>query len=207
MISLLQMDIEAGELLFQDDFTDESLLTRWDPIPRGEWTAKNGVLTGCYRGNEGSLIYTRESYSGDVLLDFYARMVPPCDNDLNFTFRANGWNPETKCADVGYIGGLNGWWAKQAGLERYPDCALRSLSGFRAETGREYHIQTGIVGNTCFLAVDGEIVVTMSDPDPIHDPNCGRVGLGVYYSWVEFRKFRLYRAVAHSVAREYTANF
>ena len=84
---------------------------------------------------------------------------------------------------------------------------LRSLSGFRAEMGREYHIQTGIVGNTCFLAVDGEIVVTMSDPDPINDPNCGRVGLGVYYSWVEFRKFRLYRAVVHPVAREYTANF
>ena len=198
------MDIEPGELLFSDDFPTGD--DRWE-VTGGEWRAENGVLTGCYRGNGGGLIYSRAPFPGDIILEFTGRMVPPCDNDLNFTFRADGWDYARNDASIGYIGGLNGWWTRQAGLEKYPGCRLQALSGFKAESGRSYRIQTGIVKNTCFLAVDGELVVTLSDPNPIEGERCARVGLGTYCSRIEFSAFRVYRAQIHAAHRFYTPNF
>ena len=206
MLSIMKMDVSAGKLLFADDFPTGDITDRWE-VSGGEWTARDGVLTGLFRGNGGGLIYSREQYPGDILLDFYGTMVAPCDNDLNFTFRADGWDYAKNDASVGYIGGLNGWWTKQAGLEKYPTCALRALGGFHGEAGREYHIQTGIVGTTLFLAVDGRAEVVMNDSDPITAENCARVGLGTYCSKIEFRRFRVYRAVKTDVPRAYQPLF
>ena len=206
MISFLKMDIAPGEVLFADDFPTGDISDRWE-VTGGEWEARDGILTGTFRGNGGGLIYSREQYPGDIMLDFYGTMVSPCDNDLNFTFRADGWDYAHNDASIGYIGGLNGWWTKQAGLEKYPGCALQALCGFRTVADREYHIQTGIVGSTCFLAVDGEMVVTLSDPSPITQENCARVGLGTYCSQIRFRKFRVYRPIVHKVDRKYIPKF
>jgi len=204
-LSFLQIDVEPGELLFKDDFTEE-VTKNWE-VSKDDWVSKDGILTGISRDNLGALVYSKQQYPGDIMLDFYGKMLSPCNNDLNFTFRADGWDYEHNDASVGYIGGLNGWWTLQAGLEKYPGCDLRALSGFKAEADREYHLQTGIVDATLFLAVDGEVVVTLSDPDPIVAENCNRVGLGVYCSKVEFRDFKVYRPKVTPVERYYVAKF
>ncbi|MBQ7566368.1 MAG: hypothetical protein IJT18_04535 [Oscillospiraceae bacterium] len=206
MLSFLQINVRAGELLFEDRFTDPDLTKNWE-VPCGEWTAGDGKLIGRFRKDDGSLIYSRRQFPGDIILDFTGRMLSPCDNDLNFTFRADGWNYEDTAKLTGYIGGLNGWWTKRAGLERYPGPTLRALGDFVAEPERDYHIQTGIAGDTLFLAVDGKLLLTLTDPDPIASPDCARVGLGVYCSQIEFRDFRVYRADVEHVARGYTARF
>jgi len=206
MISFMKMDIAPGELLFADDFPTGPITDRWE-VSGGEWVARDGILTGTFRGNGGGLIYSAAQYPGDIMLDFFGTMVGPCDNDLNFTFRADGWDYEKNDASIGYIGGLNGWWTKQSGIERYPGCALHALTGFRAVPDREYHIQTGIIGSQCFLAVDDEMVVGMGDPEPISDPKCNRVGLGTYCSQIRFRRFRVYRPSIVRVPRTYTPKF
>ena len=199
--------ITPGELLWADDFKGE-LSERWE-ISRGEWCAKDGVCRGAFRQSGGGLIFTKEQMpEGDIMLDFYGKLIPPCENDLNFTFRTRGWNYERNGADVGYIGGLNGWWTEKAGLEKCPDCKLYALTeAFKAESGREYHIQTGIVGNICFLAVDGVLLVCLADPDPITLPDCNRVGLGTYCSQIEVRDFKVYRPCITPVDIKYVANF
>lgn len=206
MISFMKYNITPGELLFEDHFPTGPIEDRWE-VSDGEWSAEDGVLTGLYRGNGGGLIYSKEQYPGDIMLDYYGKMLSPCNNDLNFTFRADGWDYENHDASIGYIGGLNGWWVGHAGLEKYPGCYLQALSGFHAESDREYHIQTGIVDSTCFLAVDGQLLVTLSDPDPITDPNCARVGLGTYCSKIQVRQFRVYRPKVERVDRFYTPQF
>ena len=206
MISFLQYDIEEGELLFADDFPTGSIDDRWD-VTGGKWEAKDGILTGESPTNLGDLIYTYKQYPGDIILDFYGTMIPPCDNDLNFAFRADGLDKKKGDGFTGYIGGLNGWWVGQSGIERDPNCCPKALSGFKAESGREYHIQTGIADNNCFLVVDNQLIVVFQDENPITDPDCMRVGLGVYCSKIAFRKFRLYRAIVHPVSREYIAKF
>lgn len=206
MLSFLKYDIEYGDLLLSDDFDGAPLSDRWE-ISGGEWRADNGVLYGEITSNRGGLIYSKQQIYGDIILDFYGRFVPPCENDLNFTFRASGWDYEKNDAGTGYIGGLNGWWTHLSGLERYPGCQLRALSGYRAEPGIDHHIQTGIVGSDCFLFVDGEIKMAMSDPAPIKKEGCGRIGFGVYCSKAAFFKLRVYRPIVHRVERSYQFKF
>ena len=206
MISFLQCDIEEGELLFADDFPTGPIDDRWI-VSTGTWEAKDGILTGESRTNDGDLIYTKQQIPGDIILDFYGTMIPPCDNDLNFLFRSDGLYHEKGDNFTSYIGGLNGWWVKQSGIERYPGCKPRALSGFIAESGKEYHIQTGIVGDTCFLVVDDKLILTFTDDNPINDPDCNHVGLGIYCSKIAFRQFRVYRAIVHPANREYVASF
>ena len=101
--------IEPGELLFADDFTDSDLTKRWE-VTGGDWVCGGGVCKGVYRENGGGLIYTHEQFYGDIMLDFYGTIIPPCNNDLNWSFRAKGWDYEANDADIGYIAGLSGWW-------------------------------------------------------------------------------------------------
>lgn len=62
-------------------------------VASGEWEASNdGWLTGQIRKNGGGILYSRQSYPGDIVLEFDAMAVPPCDNDLNFVWKASGWD-------------------------------------------------------------------------------------------------------------------
>ena len=199
--------IEPGELLFADDFRSAPLCENWE-ITGGEWKTENGVCIGLYRENAGGLIYSKRQFPGDVMLDFYAEIVPPCTNDLNFSFRARGWDYEKGDADIGYIAGLNGWYINRTGIERYPELNITAMTeAFKAESGREYHIQTGIVGRVAFIAVDGVVVVSLMDPHPIDREDCCRVGLGTYCSHIRFRDFRLYRPTVTPVEMRYTPVF
>lgn len=206
MLSFLKYDIEYGELLLEDNFDGtEPIENKWE-IGGGEWVKSNGLLRGEIRENRGGLIYSRQNISGDLIMDFTGKLIPPCDNDLNFTFRASGWNHEKNNAGKGYIGGLNGWWTSLTGLEKYPGCNLMALSGFCAVPGKEYHIQTGIVGSHCFLFVDGNLITLMSDPSPITDENCGKIGFGVYCSKAEYKNIKVFRPIVHRVERQYTVS-
>lgn len=194
--------VACKELLFETGFAEG-----WEQdfeIPRGSWKAENGVLTGEYLEEGGALIYTRRPFPGDILLDFYARMIPPCSNDLNFTFRARGWDYEKDDADLGYIAGLNGWWTGQLGIEKYPSCSPQALTrAVQAVPGTEYHIQAGITGSRCFIAIDGSVLLELSDPNPLDAPDCCRAGLGVYASRIAFRQFRIYRTEAETLPLAY----
>ena len=206
MFYLRDQEVNAGELLFREDFS-EGWKSRWE-ITGGEWNAKDGVLDGLYRGNAGGLIYTNEQFPGNIIMDFYGKLIAPCNNDLNFSFRAKGWDHEKDDAAQGYIAGLNGWWKKRTGIERYPECVLYAMNGsFVAESGREYHIQAGIVDSMCFILVDGELIVLLSDPDPIRGEGSFRVGLGTYCSHVQFRDLKIYRAENRTVELAYTPDF
>ena len=203
---LRDQEIREGELLFREDFS-AGWQKRWE-ISGGEWNAENGVLDGLYRGNAGGLIYTRAQFPGDIILDFTGRMIAPCNNDLNFSFRARGWDYEKGDAAQGYIAGLNGWWKNRAGIERYPECTLFVMNGtFVAESDRDYHIQAGIVDTMCFILVDGELVVLLSDPNPITGPESCRVGLGTYCSHVQFRDLKIFRAESRPADLFYTPAF
>ena len=197
---------ESSEVLWEADFFGD-WQKDWE-VSRGEWHAENGILTGRYPENGGALVYSNRQFPGDVMLDFWGRLLPPCANDLNFTFRARGWDREKDDADRAYIAGVNGWWMGRTGIEHYPECSPQALtSAFSAESGREYHIQTGIVGDRCFLAVDGSVILELCDPAPIDEPDCNRVGLGVYASQAAFRDFRVLRPKVERLSVEYHSTF
>ncbi|MEG1752390.1 MAG: hypothetical protein RR234_00615 [Christensenella sp.] len=200
------IDTDNSTLLWKTDFSDD-WQKDWE-LSRGDWHAENNILTGRYPENGGALIYSLRQFPGDVMIDFFGMLIPPCNNDLNFTFRARGWNKANNDADTSYVAGLNGWWLGRAGIEHYPECTAQALcTNFTAEAGQEYHIQAGIIGNRCFIAVDGQVIIELADTNPIDAADCARVGLGVYASQVAFRDFCVYRPKVEPLSLEYISHF
>ena len=177
-----EVDLDKGELLLSLPFADASDLEQLE-LASGSWGIENGALVGRSRGNGGGICYTKESFPGDILIDFYGTMLSPCNNDLNFVLKAEGWDYERNDAARGFIGGLNGWYDKKAGFEKYPLC------------------------DTLFLAVDGQLLVEMRDPAPEEFAGFGRIGLGTYCSQIRFRDLKILRPSWRSVSQSYQANF
>lgn len=221
-LKLLNWEIypEKGETLLQAKLDKPSDMQYFAPA-LGDWEIKDGALQGVYRGNNGGICFSREAYPGNILLDFYASMIPPCSNDLNFAFRSGGWDYENNTVE-GFIGGLNGWYDDRAGLEKYPpatgavaderqrqmEITDRALVGFTAVSGQAYHIQAGYVEDTAFFFVDGQLVVEMLDAKPEQTQNLGYFGLGLYCSQVRFWNLRASRPCFQPAKnRVYVPNF
>ena len=198
MLRIREIDIieEKSELLYKADFTRQENIEKDFEISGGTWTAKDGVLVGFMEEDGGGLLYSHKHYLGDIMLDFYGKALPPYDNDINFTFCANGWDHTKGEPFDSYVGGLQGWWLGKSGIEKYPLSsnvdALAVLKNF--DKNKEYHIQTGRVGKRLFLFVDGELLVELADNNPIEQ--YGRVGLGVYASKIQFRDFKVFKPYA-----------
>jgi hypothetical protein len=194
MLRVKKIDIilEKSKLLYSAKFTKEQLDNDFD-ISNGSWCIEGDYLVGFMKEDGGGLIYSKKSYLGDVLIDFYAKTLPPYDNDINFTFCSKVWNNEINNPSDGYIGGLQGWWLGKTVIEKCPyECNVEALTGMHHfEPNKEYHIQSGRVGTRLFLFIDGVLAVELTDNNPIE--KYGKVGLGVYASKVAFRDFKVYK--------------
>lgn len=188
-----QIDLDKSEILYRRPFDAQTLQEDFE-VTGGYWETQDGWLIGETRRNGAGILYSRASYEGDILLDFVAEAVPPCSNDLNFAWKASGWNYEKDDADKGYIGGLGGWWLNRAGIEKYPGCVPFVSTGLcPLEGGRQYHVQTGSVGDHCFIYVDDALILEMIDPHPETLDGCGRFGLGTFASKIRFTDLTVYR--------------
>lgn len=185
---------------------DAAALERDWEYQNGVWTVTDGWVCGKHTENSGGILYSRQHYPGNVLLEFEGRTVLPCQNDLNFTWCAAGWDTARNDAGESYIGGLAGWWDGKAGIERYPSCLPRAATPlFPFVGGRLYYIQAGSIDGHCFLFVDGALVLEMFDPHPI--TQYGKVGLGAYASQIQARNFRVRQIVSRPFSQSYTPLF
>ena len=106
--------LDSSAVLYARPFDEQSLREDFEATG-GQWRAEaDGWIVGETKRDGAGILYSRASYEGDILLDFIAQPVPPCCNDLNFAWKASGWNYEKDDADKGYIGGLGGWWLNRA---------------------------------------------------------------------------------------------
>ena len=99
-----EVDLDKSELLLSLPFADASDLEQLE-LASGSWGIENGALVGRFRGNGGGICYTKDRFPGDILIDFYGTMLSPCNNDLNFVLKAEGWDYERNDAARGFIGG------------------------------------------------------------------------------------------------------
>lgn len=188
-----QIDLNKSPILYARRFDAEVLAEDFE-VSGGQWVAKDGWFIGETKRDGAGILYSRASYEGDILLDFVAETVPPCANDLNFTWKASGWDYEKGDAEKGYVGGLGGWWLDRAGIEKYPGCIPFVSTGlYPLEEGTRYHIQAGSVNGHCFIYVNGCLVVEMIDPEPETLDGCGRFGLGTFASKIRFTDLKVYQ--------------
>ena len=188
------IDLDLCPVVYDRPFAQKTL---WEDFeaPSGTWTVEDGWLTGLHRENSGGMLYSRKSWDFDLIMEFDARSVPPCGNDLNFVLKTSGWDAEHHDAGPGYIFGLGGWWLNKAGIEKYPSCNPRCLTElFPLEPGRVYHIIAGAIEGHCFFLVDGRLVMEMYDPAPEDLAGCGKFGFDVYAAHIQYKNLTVYQA-------------
>ena len=202
------IDLNQCEVLYNRPFSETSLQEDFEAASGHWYIDTDGWLTGIYRENGGGLIYSKKSYDCDTIMEFDAKTVPPCCNDLNFVFKTCGWDYAKNDADRGYIAGLGGWWADKTGIEKYPSCLPRALTPlFPLEAGKEYHIVAGSIDGHCFIFVDGQLIIEMTDPTPEDFADCGRIGFGTYASHIKYTNFTLYKAYYEYRELSYPSDF
>ena len=60
---------------------------------------------------------------------------------------------------------------------------------FSFQPGKIYHIQMGSIDGHVFIIVDGNLVLEVTDPNPIDTSENGRIGFEVYCTQVRFSDF------------------
>jgi len=197
---------ETMPILYAEPFTRESFARDFE-VRDGNWYVDNGWLIGESRRNFASMAIMRESFYGPVCLDFYARVLPPCDHDINCMW-SGSWNESTNTRALAYVAGIGGWWDGKVGFEKSPEYKLNAgtkLLDFDPE--KIYHMQCGSVGGHVFVIVDGQLAIEATDPDPIDQQKYGRIGFEAYCTRVAITDFKVRRAEWKEIVEQYAVTF
>jgi hypothetical protein len=187
LIMQKQIDIDRCPVLFDRPFGPDSLTTDWQ-VRTAEWWIEDEWLTGRNPGNFPGMVTSRERYFGNILLEFEARTVPPSTHDINCMWNGS-WEEDTNTRGVAYVAGLEGWWEGKVGFEKSPDYKLNAANPtFDFEPGRTYFIQVGSIDGHVFVFVDRQLVLEVTDPEPIDTSKHGLVGFEAYSSWIQVRR-------------------
>lgn len=183
------------------DLRKSELIYRFDTFSPEEWTIVRGTpewSVGAKRIRGGGpdepthgQIFFNKPVKGDVVLEFDAKIVAPSYHDIvwfwNTDFTAEPWGQ-------GYLGCLGGWWSNMAGIEKLPDFLVSAIApSFPVEPGRKYHVVSGSMGPSHFIAVDGRLVTYFADKNFPSPGRPGHFGFGVYESCVEYSGLKVYR--------------
>lgn len=198
--------LEQCRTLYHERFTSEILHRDFD-VKGGEWTAENGYLIGKNRENNPGMILLKESFSGNVMLDFKASTILPCTHDINVMWNGS-WDETTNTRGVAYVAGLQGWWQGKVGFEKSPDYRLNAGTPlFPFIPGKEYHIQTGSIDGHVFIIVDGSLLLEVTDPEPIDSSRYGKIGFEAYCSQIQIQDFYVKQIAYQPIEEQYIPEF
>ncbi len=186
-----------SDILFKDDFSDSNALKEWLSVGDISSKINTGALEIKHQ-EDGELdhgqLFTRQRFSGDILMEFTAATIPPSDHDIIWWLGVK-LNKEKSSWDHGYLGALGGWWSNQAGLEKIEGKNVYMLKTplFKLIPGKEYKIQCGMINETAFFFVDGQLIIEFIDSDPLIKKSPGHIGFGVYQSHIRIKNLKVYK--------------
>lgn len=206
LIMSKRIDLAASPVLFDKPFDAADWLDHWR-VRAPEWSVEGEWLTGSNPHNRPSMVTSRESYFGNVLLEFEARTVPPSTHDIDCMWNGS-WDETKNERGVAYVAGLQGWWEGKVGVEKAPDYKLNASTPlFMFEPGRIYKLQTGSIDGHVFVFVDGKLLLEVTDPDPIDNTRHGLVGFEAYASMIQVRRPVIRQIVWSERALTYALEF
>ncbi len=207
-LRLMRKDVhpDRSPILFEQPIRPDRFDLDWQ-VHSGDWRVEGDWLTGRHRENSPGMAFLRGSYPGNVLVEFEARTVPPSTHDINFMW--NGcWDETRNERGVAYVAGLQGWWDGKVGIEKSPEYRLNvGTPLFPFEPGRTYFIQGGSIDGHCFIAVDGRVLLEVTDPEPIDALRYDRVGFEAYCSMIQIRNVRVRQLVWTATDPSYEPEF
>ena len=175
----------------------------WMPMG-GEWEFRDGWLIGTERGNKGGILFSRESFDGNVMMSFTAATVLPATRDVNAVYCAH-WDKETDYLGESYVCGLNGWYDGKSGIERNNATGLYATTSlYRYEPGSEVRITCGAVDGQNFLIADGKLICELIDPNPIKG---GHVGFSPYTTKLKIKDIEVREIYFEDIIQKYDPEF
>ena len=201
-----EIDIENSKILFDKPITKENFADLCK-VYTGEWYIDNGWLTGKNPGNFPGMVFLNGDYPGNVLVEFEARTVLPSSHDINFMWNGS-WDETKNERGTAYVAGLQGWWEGKVGIEKSPDYKLNAATPlFRFDSGCIYRIMGGSIDGHCFIFVDGNLALEVTDPDPIDSQRFTKVGFEAYCSFIQIRNIKVRSISWHPISLKYSPEF
>ena len=209
MIQLMKKQIypETMEVLYDRPFTPQSIAEDFE-VKDGTWHVnEEGWLVGENRKNSDAMIFSKADYLGDILVEFDAATVAPATRDINVTWHGS-WNEETGHRDMGYVGGIQGFWEGMVGFEQSPRYDVYAVTKlFPFEPGRIYHVTVGNIGRECFVAIDGVVALQVKVPNPIDTSVYGKVGFEAFCTRVKYKNLQIKRLTWVDSGKPYVPEF
>lgn len=184
---------------------DENWQNFWEP-KSGTWGYENGYLIGEEQGNFGGILFSKESFTKDVMFSFTIGAVPPATRDLNAVFCAN-WDDTTDYLGDSYVCGLNGWYEHKSGIERnigYGSNLYSTTSLYRYEPGTEVRMTAGSIAGHTFMVVDDVLISELIDPMPITG---GHVGFSAYCTKLKIKDIEIREIYWEEFIQKYEPEF
>jgi hypothetical protein len=201
-----EIDLDHSKILYDEPISAENFTKNWQ-VYTGEWWVDGEWLTGKNPGNFPGMAFLKGDYPGNVLVDFEARTVLPSSRDINVMWNGS-WDEVKNKRDVAYVAGLEGWWGGKIGIEKSPEYKLNAATPlFDFEPGRIYHIQVGSINGHCFVFVNGQLLLEVTDPDPIDSQKYTKVGFEAYCSYIQIRNIQIRSIAWQPVELKYTPDF
>ncbi len=208
MIQLMKKKLyfEDMEILYNEPF-EKNTFERDFVRKSGKWYVEDGWLIGENRENFAAMAISKADYFGPILMEFDAQTILPCTHDINVMWHGS-WNEKTNTRDIAYVAGLQGWWDGKVGFERSPEYKFNvGTQLFDFEPGKIYHMVVGDIYGHIFVAVDGKLVLEVTDPDPIDSNKYGKIGFEAYCSKLKFKNLCVRRVSWTDDPKQYTPEF
>ncbi len=180
------ISLDDSELLFtKASFQPEDI--DLFSIHHSEWHIEDGWLIGRNPGNHPGMAILKQSFPGNILVEFEAMTILPSTHDINVMWNGE-WIDSLDQRGTAYVAGLEGWWNGKVGMERSPDYKLMlGTPLFDFVPGKLYKIHAGSIDGHCFILADGKLLLEGMDPDPINNEKYDRVGFEAYASHIKLR--------------------
>ena len=195
---------------YEVGLAESDCLYRFDTFESNDWTivkhtpkwtvGRTEIVGGGPDEPRHGQIFYKTPVTGDVVMEFDARLIGPSDHDLVWFW---GTEFDREPWSAGHLASLGGWWDNLAGIETLPNYEPSVLAdSFPIEANRTYHIVSGTVCGNHFVIVDGKLVAQLVEPSWTGD-RTGYFGFGVYHSHAAYSRLRVYRPKAEKVRKSY----
>jgi hypothetical protein len=183
-----RIDLDASPVLYDRPFTPEVLAEDWE-ARNAAWECRDGAFWGSNPRPAPGVLFTRQPFPGNVLVEVRARTVLPSTHDIDVMWNMS-WDEARGARGISYVAGIQGWWEGKVGIERSPEYALTAAAPCPwFVPGRDYLVQAGSIDGHCFLFVDGLLRLELTDPTPIDSGAHARIGFEAYQSMIRVSGF------------------
>ncbi|HEX7478251.1 MAG TPA: family 16 glycoside hydrolase [Polyangiales bacterium] len=186
-----QGDPGLGPSGFSDNFNRPELGEAWNNTG-GPYAIRDGQLT--VAGARNKPLWLRRTLPRDVLIEFDVKSDSP-DGDIKVEVFGDGVSKAESVSytATSYVVVFGGWRNSLNVLARMNEHGADRVVGptYKVVPGRSYHMKILRRGATITAWVDGQVLASMTDPDPLAGPGHDHFAINDWDAALTFDNFRV----------------